>query len=219
MKAWRLSASCVAANDFLPIGAWTMPLLSTRNSILPAFSSFTAFVTSIVTVPALGFGITLRDDEDADCLPRPVRQGDRATHNLVRMLGIDAQTDRHVHRLVELRERRAFDLLDGRGWRVQLLRLECGGRRAVLLAVRAHQPSTVRPMERAVSAIMLIAPSRSVAFRSCILISAIFLSWARVTFPTFSRFEVGEPFSIPASFFRSTAAGGVLVMNVKVRSL
>src|SRR5206468_2541974 len=37
-----------------------MPLLSTRNSILPAFSSFTAFVTSIVTVPALGFGISPR---------------------------------------------------------------------------------------------------------------------------------------------------------------
>src|SRR6267378_3275492 len=60
MNACRLSASCCAANDFLPIGACTMPLLSTRNSILPAFSSFTAFVTSIVTVPAFGFGISPR---------------------------------------------------------------------------------------------------------------------------------------------------------------
>src|SRR5213076_1021859 len=51
------------------------------------------------------------------------------------------------------------------------------------------------------------------------LISAIFLSWARVTFPTFWRFEVGEPFSMPTSFLRSTAAGGVLVMKVNVRSL
>src|SRR6266540_5424195 len=70
MKAWRLSASCVAANDFLPIGAWTMPLLSTRNSILPAFSSFTAFVTSIVTVPALGFGISPRGPRILPSAPR-----------------------------------------------------------------------------------------------------------------------------------------------------
>jgi len=74
-------------------------------------------------------------------------------------------------------------------------------------------------MERAVPAIMLIAPSRSVAFRSCIFSSAIFLSWARVTLPTFSRLEVAEPFSMPASFLSKTAAGGVLVTNVKVRSL
>ncbi len=74
-------------------------------------------------------------------------------------------------------------------------------------------------MERAVPATIFIAASRSVAFKSGILISAIFWTWARVTLPTFWRLEVGDPFSMPASFLRSTAAGGVLVMKVNVRSL
>ena len=52
--------SCTALNDTLPIGAWTLPVLSTRNSILPALISRTALVTSIVTVPAFGFGIRPR---------------------------------------------------------------------------------------------------------------------------------------------------------------
>src|SRR6185436_20275916 len=121
---------------------------------------------------------------------------------------IDAEPNRDVDRFVELRVGRALHLLDRGRRRVELLRLEGGDGRAVLLPVRAHQPSTTRPIERAVPATMLIAPSRSVAFRSCILISAIFLSCARVTLPTFSRLDVGEPFSIPASFLRSTAAGG-----------
>ena len=55
--------------------------------------------------------------------------------------------------------------------------------------------------------------------RSGILISAIFCTCARVTVPTFCRLDVGEPFSMPASFLRSTAAGGVFVMKVNVRSL
>src|SRR3989442_9352982 len=59
----------------------------------------------------------------------------------------------------------------------------------------------------------------SLAFKSGSFSSAILRTWAPVTLPTFWRFEVGLPFSIPASFFRSTAAGGVLVMNVNVRSL
>ena len=40
--------------------AWTLPPLSTRNSILPAFVSRTALATLNVTVPALGFGISPR---------------------------------------------------------------------------------------------------------------------------------------------------------------
>src|SRR5205814_3818941 len=107
---------------------------------------------------------------------------------------------RSVYRLVEFRVGRVLHLLDGNGGRVQLARLDGGDGSFVFLAVGAHQPSTTRPMDRAVPAIMLIAPSRSVAFRSCIFSSAIFLSWARVTLPTLSRLEVAEPFSIPASF-------------------
>ncbi len=60
MNVCRFSASASAAKDRLPIGACTIPLLSTRNSIFPALSSLTARATSIVTVPALGFGIKPR---------------------------------------------------------------------------------------------------------------------------------------------------------------
>src|SRR6266566_1789385 len=60
MKARRFSSSASTANDFLPVGACTMPLLSTRNSIFPAFSSLTARATSMVTVPALGLGMSPR---------------------------------------------------------------------------------------------------------------------------------------------------------------
>src|SRR5881397_2324172 len=59
-NACRFSVSASAAKDFFPTGACTIPLLSTRNSILPALSSFTALATSIVTVPAFGFGIRPR---------------------------------------------------------------------------------------------------------------------------------------------------------------
>src|SRR5690606_10248539 len=43
--------------ETLPMLAWIIPNLSTLKSILPAFTSFTAFPTSRVTVPDLGFGI------------------------------------------------------------------------------------------------------------------------------------------------------------------
>jgi hypothetical protein len=46
------------------------------------------------------------------------------------------------------------------------------------------------------------------------LSSAIFRTWARVTRPTLFRFGWPEPFSTPASFLSSTAAGGVFVMKV-----
>jgi hypothetical protein len=48
------------ANDVFPTGAWTMPVLSTRNSTLPALISFTALAISNVTVPVFGFGIRPR---------------------------------------------------------------------------------------------------------------------------------------------------------------
>jgi hypothetical protein len=39
-----------------------------------------------------------------------------------------------------------------------------------------------------------------------------------VTVATFSRFGSGEPEGTPASFFSSSAAGGVFVIKVKLRS-
>src|SRR6185312_3769908 len=64
-------------------------------------------------------------------------------------------------------------------------------------------------------ATIAIADSSVSQLRSGSLISAIFLTCALVTEPTFTRFGVPEPFSTPASFFSRTAAGGVLVMKVK----
>src|SRR5207247_8510260 len=109
--------------------------------------------------------------------------------------------------------RGGLDLLDGLARRVQLARLERGHAPRVPLARAAHQSTTSRPMERAVPATIRIAASMSFALRSGILISAIRRTWARVTLPTFWRLEVGESFSWPGSFFRSTDAGGVLVMK------
>src|SRR5215469_7970831 len=57
IRAWAFATSRSAANEILPIGACTMPALSTRNSTLPALISCTAFVMSTVTVPVFGFGI------------------------------------------------------------------------------------------------------------------------------------------------------------------
>ncbi len=62
------------------------------------------------------------------------------------------------------------------------------------------------------------AASRSLAFRSGILRSAIWRTWAALIRATFSRFGSPEPFSIPAASLISTAAGGVLVMKSKERS-
>mmetsp|Transcript_4572 Transcript_4572/g.11284 ORF Transcript_4572/g.11284 Transcript_4572/m.11284 type:complete len:360 (-) Transcript_4572:53-1132(-) len=42
----------------LPNGTWTMPCLSARNSTLPPLNSDTALATSVVTVPALGLGMS-----------------------------------------------------------------------------------------------------------------------------------------------------------------
>src|SRR5216117_3430237 len=73
MKARRFCSRASGANDRFPIGACTIPLLSTRNSIFPAFNSVTALATSIVTVPALGFGIRPRG-------PSTLPSGPRAHH-------------------------------------------------------------------------------------------------------------------------------------------
>ena len=60
MNAVKFVSSASMPNDTLPIGAWTFPALSTRNSILPAFVSLTALAMLNVTVPAFGFGISPR---------------------------------------------------------------------------------------------------------------------------------------------------------------
>src|SRR5260221_3198840 len=59
-SACVLATSEGVANDILPTGAWMMPVLSTRNSTLPALISLTALAMSTLTVPVLGFGISPR---------------------------------------------------------------------------------------------------------------------------------------------------------------
>src|SRR5580658_1883286 len=59
----RLAAFSInlsAGKLILPTAEWMMPVLSTRNSTLPALISFMALATSKVTVPVLGLGIRPR---------------------------------------------------------------------------------------------------------------------------------------------------------------
>ena len=162
--------------------------------------------------------VALGDDQHADRLAGAVGQHDGAAHHLVGVARIDAEPDGDVHRLVELGEGGGLDQRHGLGDRVLPGAVHLGGRGAELLAGGRHQSTTSRPMDRAVPAIMRMALSRSDALRSAILISAIFLTCARVTFPTLVRLGWPLPFSSPASLSRRFGAGGVLVMNVKVRS-
>src|SRR4029077_5854048 len=59
-SAWALATRKSAVNDVLPTGAWTIPVLSTRNPTLPALISLIALAMSVVTVPVFGFGIRPR---------------------------------------------------------------------------------------------------------------------------------------------------------------
>jgi hypothetical protein len=77
---------------------------------------------------------------------------------------------------------------------------------------------TSTPIERAVPAMILAAASMSFAFRSFIFFSAICRSWSWVILPTLSRWGSAEPCSSPSACLISTAAGGLLVMNVNERS-
>src|SRR5918994_1319596 len=145
-------------------------------------------------------------------------QHHRSTHDLVGMPWIHTQVHRHVYRLVEFCIGRVFNQRHCIGNRKLGHPNDLRGRGLELLAVHSHQSTTSSPIERAVPAIMRMALSRSVAFRSAILISAIFFTCARVTRPTLVRFGLPLPFSTPASFSRRFGAGGVLVMKLKVRS-
>ena len=65
---------------------------------------------------------------------------------------------------------------------------------------------------------ILEAASRSLAFRSGILRSAISRIWAALIVPTLFACGSPEPLSIPIASLIRTAAGGVFVMKVKLRS-
>src|SRR5258708_1144545 len=163
--------------------------------------------------------VALRKHRDSYLLAGSSRQHDRPAHGLVGFLRVDAELDRHIDGLIELRDRRLLD---------DLQRIEHGVIPVVLTHLRpglfplrelAHfTPSTVTPIERALPAIVRTAASRSAAVRSGILALAISSAWARVIFPTLSVCGVLLPDSIPAAFLMRTVAGGVLMMTLNLLS-
>ena len=70
----------------------------------------------------------------------------------------------------------------------------------------------------AVPAIMLIAASMLAAFRSGIFISAISLTLSLEIVATFVLLGTPEPDLMLQAFFSKTAAGGVLVIKLKLLS-
>src|SRR5262245_6897219 len=60
MTVMALATSWSVWNDRFPTETCTLPTLSTRYSTLPALASRTARLTSKVTVPSLGFGMSPR---------------------------------------------------------------------------------------------------------------------------------------------------------------
>src|SRR5712664_2726130 len=93
-----------------------------------------------------------------------------------------------------------------------------GGLDVLLTSLLRHYSTTSRPIVRAVPSIILTAASVSYALRSLRFVSTIWRTCCMVTRPTFSRFGFGDPFSMPAARFNRFTVGGVLRMNVKVRS-
>ena len=65
---------------------------------------------------------------------------------------------------------------------------------------------------------MLIAASTDAAFKSGILSSAIFCNSALEMVATFVLFGTADPDLSLQAFFSNTAAGGVLVMKLKLLS-
>src|SRR5580693_1967264 len=88
----------------------------------------------------------------------------------------------------------------------------------VAVSIETNYPTTSMPIERAVPRIVFAAASTVVAFMSGIFCAAMARICFSVTLPFFSLFGVPEPFSMPAALSRSTGAGGVLVMKLKLRS-
>jgi hypothetical protein len=74
------------------------------------------------------------------------------------------------------------------------------------------------PIDRAVPLMLFTAASIEAAFRSGIFCLAISSTCAYVTLPTLFLFGVPEPLARFAAFLSRTAAGGVLVTKVKLRS-
>merc|ERR1711969_7559 len=168
-------------------------------------------------------GRTVREDDDARGLTGAVGQDDGAAHHLVGLAGVDGELERDLDGRVELRRAGLLRQGDGLGRRVELAVLDLRGCGCVGLGLGSHsryspQSSTVMPMERAVPAMIFEAASMSFALRSGCLAWAISRTWSLVILPTLTVWGVAEAFCTPAAFLISSAAGGVLRTNVKLRS-
>src|SRR5215467_1762835 len=173
-----------------------------------------------------------RQNQHADRLAQTVRQHHGSANHLVGVFRIDTQVDREFDRLVELRVMRLLDQL-ARFYQLVGARFHLLARVLYVFARLVHacasldpaspqtpQASTTsRPMFFAVPDTVRMAESRFVVLRSTSLIFAISSTCFLVTLPTLLRLGSAEPFAIPAARSSSTEAGGVLRMNVKVRSV
>src|SRR5690606_35041298 len=159
------------------------------------------------------------EHDDARRLAGAVRQDDGAAHHLVGLAGVDAELEGHLDRGVELLRAGLLDDGDGLVGGVELALFDLRGGSAVCLGLLSHDyASTVIPIERAVPSMIFAAASMSFAFRSACFCSAIARTCSRVSLPTFEVCGVAEPLPTPAAFLMSSAAGGVLRMNVNERS-
>src|SRR3954468_22893858 len=160
--------------------------------------------------------VALGEDRDLLLLAKAVREADRGAQLLVRMADVQPGADVGLDRFVELGSARLLEQRDRLGGRVLALAVDLRACLEELLAV-CHQPTST-PIERAVPSMIFAACSTVWAFRSGSLRSAIWLTWSRVSLPTFVRFGSAEPLSSRSASRMRTAAGGVLVMNVNERS-
>src|SRR3954471_560777 len=146
-----------------------------------------------------------------------MREHQRPAQLLLGVAHVQPEVEVHLDGLVELLFGKALQHADRLCRRVQLLTVDLGARRPIVLAVLTHR-SVSTPIERAVPATTFIACSTSRAFGSGIFVSAIERIWSRVRRPIFSRFGSPEPFSIRRASLIRTAAGGVFVMKSNERS-
>src|SRR5690606_10042269 len=175
--------------------------------------------TDDVSAGSLGFFSlrTLGEHGDAPSLAGTCRQNHGAAHQLVGLLGIDAEGHGHVDGLIELGGGVLLDQRQRIGQRVELVAINGGASGLGTLGKLSHdyRPSTVMPMLRAEPAMVRTAASRSAAVKSFCLVLAISSAWALVILPTLSVCGLAEPLVRPAAFLIRIVAGGVFMMKVK----
>ena len=112
------------------------------------------------------------EHRDARRAAGAVRQVGDAAHHLVGVARIDAEIERDLDRLVELRDRPLLHHLHRISERIELLAVDAVADLAVALARLAHATTSI-PIERAEPSTIRIAASTSRAFRSFSFCSAI----------------------------------------------